>query len=281
MNSHSLLSIIINSILIFLILNVGFVIAQASNPEIKIHYLGHSSFVLSFDNGINIVTDYGKENAWIDWGWDSPILDIGELIPEVMTFSHEHEDHYDPLRIPSGVKHILKEVDNLSIDGIEITPVRTCESNINIESNTSFIFQYKGLIICHLGDAQAQIININDPQVKDKIIDSIPQNLDLLFMTIDWTEHFIEQAADFINILNPKRVIPMHYWSEEYLQEFLNYLETHNNLGINYKIQEYDSAVYNLYASEIIDSTKVIRLERGSFSESTNIGTDDENSSLK
>jgi len=270
MNNHSSLSIIINSILIFLILNVGFLNAQASNPKIKIHYLGHSSFVLSFDNGINIVTDYGKKNAWIDWGWDSPILDIGELIPDVMTFSHEHEDHYDPLRIPKGVKYILKEVDNLSIDEIEITPVRTCESDMNIESNTSFIFQYKGLKICHLGDAQAQIININDQQVKEKIINSIPQSLDLLFMTIDGTEHFIEQAADFIDILNPKRVIPMHYWSENYLQEFLSYLETHNNLEISYKIQEYDSAVYNLYVSEIVDSTKVISLERAFFSKTTN-----------
>ena len=120
-------------------------------PEIKIHYLGHSAFVLQFDNGINIVTDYGKENAWVLWGWNSPINDIGDLVPDVMTFSHQHEDHYDPSRIPQGVTHILSGTDYLSMEGIEITPIRTCETNINIESNTSFIFDYKGLKICHLG----------------------------------------------------------------------------------------------------------------------------------
>ena len=66
--------------------------------EVGIHYLGHSSFVLSFDNGVDIVTDYGKENAWLEWGWDSPIHSIGDLIPKVMTYSHTHCDHYDQNR---------------------------------------------------------------------------------------------------------------------------------------------------------------------------------------
>ena len=82
-------------ILILLIINIGLLFAQSSNPIVKIHYLGHSAFVLQFDNGINVVTDYGKENAWVAWGWNSPINDIGDLIPDVMTFSHQHEDHND------------------------------------------------------------------------------------------------------------------------------------------------------------------------------------------
>jgi hypothetical protein len=86
---------------------------------------------LQFDNGINIVTDYGHYNAWVDGGWDSPIYDFGELVPDVMTYSHtNHEDHYDPDRIPEGVKHIMMEYDTLSIEGIHIQPVRTCETSI-------------------------------------------------------------------------------------------------------------------------------------------------------
>lgn len=254
--------VFINSILFTLIINTGFINAQTSNPEIKIHYLGHSAFVLQFDNGINIVTDYGKENAWVAWGWDSPINDIGDLIPDVMTYSHQHEDHYDQNRIPKGVTHKLSGLDSLSIDGIGITLIRTCETNVNDESNTSYIFDYKGIKICHLGDAQAQIINISNKEVRNKILAKFPDQFDLLFMTIDGKQQFIPEAEAFIELLNPKRIIPMHYWSENYLQEFLNYLEAQNTYSINYHVQEYDSAKYNLFSLENIDSIKVISLKR-------------------
>ncbi len=127
---------------------------SAEVPILKIHYLGHSAFVLEFDNGITVVTDYGEPNAWVQFGWDSPIHSIGDLIPDVMTYSHTHHaDHYDPSRIPAGVGYILKDMDSLSIDGLSITPIRVCESNINVEDNTAFLFSYKGFRFLHLGDA--------------------------------------------------------------------------------------------------------------------------------
>ena len=276
MNNRSLLSLIINSILILLILNVGFLKAQASDPEIKIHYLGHSAFVLRFDNGINIVTDYGKENAWVQWGWDSPINDIGDLVPDVMTFSHQHEDHYDPTRIPPGVPNILTNLDSLLIDGITIRPIRTCETDINIESNTSFIFSYKGLTICHLGDAQAQIMNISDTIVKDKIIANFPDQFDLLFMTIDGQQQFIPQAEAFVELLNPKRIIPMHHWSENYLQDFLNHLTDQNNTGSNYQINEIGNAKYDLSLNEIVDPIQVISLTREPYYIEANVGIEND-----
>ena len=67
--------------------------------------MGHSSFIIQFDNGISILTDYGKYNAWVQWGWDSPIHDIGDFVPDIMTYSHtHHEDHYDVDRIFQNVK---------------------------------------------------------------------------------------------------------------------------------------------------------------------------------
>ena len=252
----------INAILFTFIINTGFLYAQTPDPEIKIHYLGDSAFVLQFDNGINIVTDYGKENAWVAWGWDSPINDIGILIPDVMTYSHHHEDHYDPSRIPQGVTHILSGLDSLSIEGIEINPIRTCETGINVESNTSFIFEYKGLKICHLGDAQAQIIAIDNPLVIYKMLSNFPDQFDLLFMTIDGQQQFVSRAETFVELLNPKRIVPMHYWSENYLQEFIRYLEDQNNVGKNYQINEIGEAQYDLYLNENVDPIQVITLIR-------------------
>ena len=257
---------LVKIVIIISIFHVGISNAQSSEPLIKIHYLGHSAFVLQFDNGIGIVTDYGHHNAWVDWGWDSPIHDIGDLVPDVMTYSHHHDDHYDPERIPEGVSHILTGLDSLSVDGIEIKPVRTCEDSINMESNTSYIFTYKGIKICHLGDAQAQIMSItNNEDVRNHITTIFPDTFDLLLMTIEGKQKFIPQTEAFIDLLKPRIVIPIHYWSQQYKNDFLDYLREQNNTGKKYEIQESDSSVYELTAVKNADSIQVICLTRSSF----------------
>ena len=233
--------------------------------SINIHYLGHSAFVLQFDNGINVVCDYGHYNAWVQWGWDSPIHDIGSLIPDIMTYSHNHDDHYDPSRIPTGVPHILTGMDSLDYEGISIRPIRTCEDDYNVESNTSFLFTYKGLKLLHLGDAQAQIINIRINSVQQHILEIIPDSLDMLLMTIEGQTQFIARAEDFVNLLSPKRIIPMHHWTKAYLNDFIAFLETKNESGATYQISRSFSAKYELSDSEQATPTKVLTLTRAPF----------------
>ncbi len=247
-------------------------VSYSDEAVVKIHYLGHSAFVLQFDNGVNIVTDYGHYNAWVDWGWDSPIHDIGELIPDVMTYSHtNHEDHYDPDRIPEGISHILSEYDTLEIDGIHIKPIRTCEESIHTESNSSYMFSYKGLKICHLGDAQAQIINIENQDVCDYLVDIFPDTFDLLLMTIDGTEQFLEQTEIFVDVLKPKRVIPMHYWTEEYKRNVLRNFEIQGMIGKSYQVEEISGPEYTLSSQEELTPIKVLGLERAPFSIETSV----------
>ena len=239
---------------------------HSAEPEIKIHYLGHSAFVLQFDNGITIVTDYGHENAWVNWGWDSPIHSIGELVPNVMTYSHQHDDHYDPDRIPESVSHILTGLDSLSIGGIDIKPIRTCEDSIYVESNTSYIFIYKGIKICHLADAQAQIMSVNSNEdVRNHIKTIFPDTFDLLLMTIEGKQKFISQAEAFIDLLKPRRIIPMHYWSQTYKEDFIDYLRGQNNADKKYQIQVCDSSSYDFFVSEDSDSMRVISLTPAPF----------------
>jgi len=246
---------------------LGFNISYAKKdiPIVEVHYLGHSSFVISFDNGVNLVTDYGNKNAWKEWGWDSPILDLGDLIPDIMTFSHFHKDHYDSTRIPIGVQHILTGTDTITFKGIKITHVRTCEENVNIESNTSFIFEYKGFKICHLGDAQAEIANIGDSTVSENINDKFHERFDLLLMTIGGKTQFIKQAEEFIRLLNPRCFIPMHYWSEQYLHEFLRYFEEKNRIDLTYYFENFDKAKYYIYKNKKFEKIKVITLIREPF----------------
>ncbi|MEJ2636138.1 MAG: MBL fold metallo-hydrolase [Calditrichia bacterium] len=261
MMQSSLFGGYLNLLIIIIICHLGVSEIQSSEPVVSIHYLGHSAFVLKFDNGITIVTDYGHHNAWVNWGWDSPIYSIGDLVPNVMTYSHHHDDHYDPDRIPEGVSHILTGLDSLSIGEIEIKPVRTSEDSIQVESNTSYIFIYKGIKICHLGDAQAQIMNINSNEdFRNHIKTIFPDNYDLLLMTIEGKQKFISQAEAFIDLLKPRKIIPMHFWSQTYKKDFLDYLKAQNDVGKKYQIRVSDSSTCELFVSENTDSIKVISL---------------------
>lgn len=222
----------------------------ASVTEVKIHYLGHAAFVLQFDHGITIVTDYGNYNAYAQWGWSSPIHDIGTLIPDIMTYSHSHQDHYDEKRIPKGVKHKIvggtAAISPRTLKGIELKSVRTCETTLGAEDNTSFIFHYNGLTIVHLGDATANIKSINNDTVKTQLKTAFPKDIDLLFMTIQGKSKFIPEAELFIDAIKPKVVIPMHHWSQSYLEEFIVYLKQQNEKGKNYKITQIDRPKYSL-----------------------------------
>jgi len=257
-------------VILFLYPQIFAMNGQSTEPVLKIHYLGHSAFVLEFDNGISIVTDYGESNAWIQWGWDSPIEEIGTLLPDVMTYSHtHHKDHYDYTRIPKFVSHILTEYDSLVIDDIEIKPIRVCENNTDDVDNSAYLFIYKGMKFLHLGDAQAQIISIENEIVKNHINKIIPDSLDLLFMTIDGKSQFAVQAELFIDLLKPRRVIPMHYWTLGYKNEFLLSLTEQNKAGKHYSIINSKGPKYEIYQAQVSEPVKVINLTRSAYYKTT------------
>ena len=239
---------------------------RSVEPEILIHYLGHSSFILQFDNGIKVLTDYGVPRAY---DLNSPIYDLGALQPEIVTYSHlEHADHYGG-RVPDNVSHVLKNLDSLELKGIKIKPVRTSELSLETKDNTSYIFRYKGITIVHLGDAQANIKNMQRQENRSYLREIFPDTIDLLLMTIGGRSNIIQQAEAFIDLLRPEMVIPMHYWNREDKIAFLSFLERQNGTkGKQYQIKEIQSAKYsisNFHAG--LTPIQVISLEPAPYSQ--------------
>lgn len=216
----------------------------AAPPTVRIHYLGHASFVLQFDDRLTVLTDYGSLNAWVEWGWDSPIYDIGDLVPDVMTYSHTHHaDHYDEERKPAGVRHVLAGAESLSIDGLTISPIPTSEQSLEERENTSYCFAYRGLRIVHLGDCQANIMHVADDENRQYLQKVLPAACDLVLMPIEGQSKFIPQAEAFLHLLQPRCVIPMHYWSDAYKEQFLAYLgEQNQESGGHYRIERVQGA---------------------------------------
>ena len=120
--------------------------------------------------------------------------------------------------------------------------------------------------ILHLGDAQAQIKAINDPVVQAHMLEIIPQDLDLLFMPIDWKGPILNEAVDFVNLFKPRRVIPMHYWTQACKQGFFTQLNNLNNQGEHYVTQTIGGPEYSFSAGDEVEPVVLINLTREAYS---------------
>ena len=231
--------------LILLTFSLISMLVRAQSESVTFHYLGHASFVILFDDEVSVLTDYGKPNAYLEYGWDSPIYTIGDFQPTVCTYSHAHDDHYDSTRISSDDCIVLKKADTLVIKNLAIYPILTSEDELSLKDNRSFLIVYKGMKILHLGDCQANIIHIDSAENENFIKENIPLNCDVVLMPIEGKSQFIPQLRQFIKIIHPKTVIPMHYWSNEYKQDFLNYLEDNNCMSETmFKITSIDDSKF-------------------------------------
>ena len=236
------------------------------NVRIGVHHLGHASFVLRFGKDLTVLTDYGAPNAWAAWGWDSPIHELGTPIPDVITTSHcQHEDHYDADRVPEGVEHRLTETDRLELRGVRIEPFRTCEQEVGVADNSSYLFTYQGVRILHLGDAQATIASHTLPEVRSQLKEWGWQNLDLLLMPIEGKVQYIDEAAAFLDLLRPKRMIPMHHWSEAYRQTFLDALESRPAGAPAYSIHRIGDSAEFSPEEPILETTKIWVTDPGPY----------------
>lgn len=244
---------------------IAILIAQSvygQNESIRFFYLGHSSFLIFFDNETSVLTDYGKPNAFFEYGWNSPIYDIGNFQPTIVTYSHSDADHYDSTRTPNQVKFILKKPDVLKVNNVSIYSILTSEDDISIKNNCSYLFVYKGVKILHLGDCQSNIIKIDSSINRDYITKSLIMNCDVVLMPIEGKTKFISQTEKFINIIHPKVVIPMHYWSEAYKQAFFNKISEKVKVDkMKYKIVQVKNSSYNYFFNSLSnDSITIVNI---------------------
>ena len=245
------------------------------HPEIRIHYLGHASFIIDFEGQTRVLTDYGTSRAW---GLDSPIFSFSEMCPDVLTTSHKHHIDHFGRALPCNIPHQLSGTDSLNLNHLTITPVGTNENWSETPDNTSFVFTYRGITIVHLGDAQSDIMSV-DSLDQTTYRKRFPEQIDLLLMTIQGVQEFIKEAEAFIRMMRPRRCIPMHYWSEAYKAQFLEYLESFpTSTGTPYTVQRVDGADYEWTELDPSDpSIRIISLEPAPLSYRTGTSRSEHN----
>ncbi len=176
-----------------------------ASGEVTIKWFGHSCFLIESSQGTKLLTDpMGEETGY----------DLPDVMPDVITISHEHFDH-NYVRPYTNNPIILRGEDvhgrgwqtaKATVKDIEIYNVGTYHDDVQGRrdgKNSVFVFNVDGLKIVHLGDlghllSKEQIEAIGKP--------------DVLFIPTGgaYTIEYVE-AASVVDQLKPSVVIPMHF----------------------------------------------------------------------
>src|SRR5450631_2846441 len=127
-----------------------FAVPVALNADqVRISYIGHSTFLLESPQLVRIATDY---NDYVK----PPVL------PDIATMNHAHSTHYTDRPDP-GIKHVLRgwaddekpaRID-LQYKDVRVrnvpTNIRSWDGGTERHGNSIFIFEVANLCIAHLG----------------------------------------------------------------------------------------------------------------------------------
>ena len=170
---------------------------------VKLQYLGHACFLIEID-GFRILTDPY-----------SPGTGYGtlDLQAELITVSHEHEDHNYTAAAPGAqvVRGLTPDAlgwedVSLSVGDLHVTGLATYHDGTAGKSrgrNTAFIFETGDLRLVHLGDL-GHLLNKGD-------IERL-RPVNILFIPVGGSYTIdAREAKQVVEQLAPAVVIPMHY----------------------------------------------------------------------
>ena len=161
----------------------------------QIRYLGHSCFEFTTKNGTKIISD-----PYTKVGYELP----KGLCADVLTISHAHFDHNYVQGVNSDT--IINQIGEYTLNDVKIVGIE-CDHDPEKGKlrgkNIIFKIIADGLTLCHMGDI--------GEECSPKLIEKIGA-VDLLFIPVGGT-YTIDAigAIKYIQQINPKTVIPMHY----------------------------------------------------------------------
>ena len=182
--------------------------------QIRVNYIGHSTFLIESPQGVRIATDY---NDYVR----------PTVLPDIATMNHAHTTHYtdrpDP-RIPHVLRGWGVSEDKPARYDVSVRDVRVRNVPTNIRNwldggterhgNSIFIFEVAQLCIGHLGHLHH---TLNQQQ-----LDEIGR-LDVVFAPVDGSMTLDSDGMmEVLQSLKAPLIIPMHFFSRYTLDRFMN-----------------------------------------------------------
>jgi L-ascorbate metabolism protein UlaG (beta-lactamase superfamily) len=186
--------------------------AAASDDVVEITFLGHASFQIVSPAGISAVTDYNGINVPAD-------------PPDIATMNHAHSTHYT-LNPDPRIAHVLHgwaengkpPAFDLTVQDMHVsnlpTNIRTWDGGTERYGNSIFVFETGGLCIAHLG----HLHHLLEPADIAAL-----GHIDIVMVAVDGGFTISQQdAAGVVDQLQPRVVLPMHYFARDVLARFLD-----------------------------------------------------------
>ncbi len=186
--------------------------ASLSEKELRISFVGHSSFLIETPQNVKAVTDY---NDYIR----------ASVVPDIATMNKAHSTHFS--RNPeAGITHLLpgwnpaggKADHDVTLLDLR---VRNVSTNIRMwdgghteyDGNSVFIFELGDLCVVHLGHLHHVLEASHVRAIGRADIVLVP--VDSGF-TLD-----IDGMMQVLDQLSPRVIIPMHFFGQHTLEKFI------------------------------------------------------------
>jgi L-ascorbate metabolism protein UlaG (beta-lactamase superfamily) len=190
----------------------AFHVAALGADQVRITFIGHATFLIESPQLVRIATDYNDV-------FKPPVL------PDIVTMNHAHPSHYTDHPDP-GIKFVLRgwapneqpaRID-LTYKDVRVrnvpTNIRSFDGGTEKNGNSIFIFEIAGLCIGHLGHLHH---TLNRQQ-----LDAIGR-LDVVLVPVDGSYTLdLDGMVEVLHALHAPLMIPMHYFSADTLDRFLD-----------------------------------------------------------
>jgi L-ascorbate metabolism protein UlaG (beta-lactamase superfamily) len=187
-------------------------LAALNQGEVRLNYIGHSTFLIESAAGVKIATDYN------DYVRPSEV-------PDIATMNRAHSTHYTNNPDPA-IKHVLRgwgrEGEPARYDlQYEDVWVRNVVTNIRdwgggdtmLHGNSIFVFETGGVCIAHLGHLHHTLTPAHIEEMG---------RIDVVLVPVDGTFTLnVDGMVEVLKQINAPLAIPMHIFSEGTLERFL------------------------------------------------------------
>jgi L-ascorbate metabolism protein UlaG (beta-lactamase superfamily) len=189
----------------------GLRIAALEHDQVRISYVGHSTFLIESPQLVRIATDY---NDYVR----------PAVLPDIATMNHAHSTHYS-LSPDPGIKYVLHgwaddekpaRID-LQYKDVRVrnvpTNIRTFEGATERHGNSIFVFEVANLCIAHLGHLHHTLTQQQLNEIG---------RVDIVLVPVDGSYTLdLDGMVEVLHALKTPLMIPMHYFSAYTLDRFL------------------------------------------------------------
>jgi L-ascorbate metabolism protein UlaG (beta-lactamase superfamily) len=220
-------------------------LAALNADQVRLTFIGHSTFVLESPDGVRIATDYND------------YLKLPAL-PDIVTMNHAHDTHFSD-HPDAAIKYVLRgwgpSPQEPAIWDVKYRDVRVRNVPTNIRNwtggterhgNSIFVFEIANLCIAHLGHLHHTLTQ----QQLDEI-----GRVDVVMAPVDGNYTLdLDGMMEVLTALKAQIIIPMHFFGWSTLERFLE------RAGQQWPVERSETRTLLVSKSTLPSSPKVLVL---------------------